>query len=209
MIKKIISCPPIVWIIIYTSLTSFAGAKSMISLIHPYGLDATLSTIDQTLHFGFHAYEILNVTAWPSNLLWFVDEAYMLWFMIMYAWLINAIAQCNIIDMQKRIIAFLLSWYIIGIFVATLFSSVGPIFWNDYYNTPNPYQPLIDYLQYQNQTLDMHVFMFYDMLRQFQTNETLVDLNAPSAMPSMHIGIACLMMITTRAKWIKGAYVPF
>lgn len=172
------------------------NVKSIIGFVNPYSFDEVISNFDNMLHFGFYPYELLNITSWSAYAISLIDQMYVLWFFITVGWLSYSFLQLSSIRAQKIIISYIMCWLILGAFTATYYASVGPIFWSGFYDVANPYVPLMDHLKNVNETYPLFAFVLRDLLLDFQNSNEIVNLNAPSAMPSMHVSIAALMLFS-------------
>lgn len=183
-------------IAIYIALMCFSPAKSLISVMNPFQYDALISSIDKFLHFGRYPHEYFGFILDNPKYVVFMDWFYISWFYYIYAYMAYVVFQPSHSAGRIRLIAcFCLCWVVLGGFVATLASSVGPIFWDHYVSAPNPYATLISTLQTIN---DNHYpLMCLDiaaLLLEWQNDGNIVDLSGPSAMPSIHVAMVALFV---------------
>lgn len=189
--------------LMYISLVLFSGQKSLISHIVPYQYDQLFSRIDHFIHFGQYPHELLRLTEWPPFFLWLIDKMYLAWFFVIYVWMMAVLVfQNDSPQKQTEIISFCLVWIVIGNFAAIMSSSVGPIFWEVYYSDiPNPYTPLMDHLHEVNENVNIYAVGFRDLLLELENNDRVIDYNAPSAMPSVHVAMTFLVFLSTPARF--------
>lgn len=184
--------------VIYVCIILFSSQKSLISSIIPYQYDLFLSQADKAVHFGRYPHEILRVASWPSWLVALVDKFYLAWFFVIYAWMACVlIFQNDTCRKQIAIISFCLIWLVVGNVAATIGSSVGPTFWSLYYKElPDPYISLTDHLRSVNEQYKLFALLFKNALIEMQNDGHIIDINAPSAMPSVHVGMTFLIFLT-------------
>jgi hypothetical protein len=90
-----------------------------------------------------------------------------------------------------------LSWFLLGNVAATLLSSAGPCYYGHVVPGSNPYAPLMASLGEIDQTHKLHAVFLQDFLWSEYTEEGLSYGQSISAMPSMHVAIAALLVIAT------------
>jgi hypothetical protein len=186
----------------------FVGSqKSLIPYLNPFKWDPVFAEWDRVLHFNHYPFQVVvsfveSMGAWaPEGLALF----YMAWFFIMG----GTCFYCLFIDSSfyrhmRFIWAYLLSWVILGSFCAVLFSSVGPIFFRDFYpHPPDLYRQFADHFDDATGFLKI-VFDTKQWLLRMARNDLILDLNAISAMPSLHVGIAWLLVLYwgTVNRWV-------
>lgn len=181
---------------IYFSLTeSFGGAKSLIPYWVPYYLDPTLQRLDILLHGG---------TA-PSQ--WFLSllnpqRGYMLnlfylgsWSTVMlvyFAWQVSAQPSES---RTQFLSCFVMLWIIGGIVAATLLSSVGPIFYSEFFHDQYSAMNAALVQRLYDPTLAKDALETRQFLLDLYHDKHVVDFNAMSAMPSLHTGVVMLIAL--------------
>jgi len=180
----------------------FSSLKSIIPIINPFYLDPILWKIDTIIHGGYNPtklfYDFFNMPSVIEFCLfiygfWFVIGAFFIAFSLF--WFRYDLGRL------RFLIAFALCWYINGVVLATLFSSVGPLFVGDFFSgdLAKFYQPYIDYAVQNSGLLKETKLIFVD----FSKDNLVVDLNGISAMPSMHVSIAALLFFYTHEYFRK------
>jgi hypothetical protein len=164
--------------------------------MHPYDLDPLFAEWDFALHGGHYPHQFLGQLNQSTITIRFAEYIYYLWFFLVLV--ANGFAIFFDKNHGRRkcyLWASVLSWGIIGSLGATLLSSVGPIFYGDFYDGINPYADIHD-----TYTLAVHngatlwqeaVTLLLDITK----NSVICDLNGISAMPSMHVGISFLITL--------------
>ncbi|MDG1996435.1 MAG: phosphatase PAP2 family protein [Emcibacteraceae bacterium] len=182
----------------------FSSIKSAISSINPFYLDEFFMMADRTLHFNIDPWKVtFAIFGSPLGTV-FINFFYNLWFFIMYAYTLWLMI--NVSYGRKRLqylVAFILSWAIVGSFLAILFSSAGPVYYGRVVGDHSVYAPLMDSLYAFNEEFSESWFKVFAL----NTQETLwenylkQDVNIGSgisAMPSMHLSISTLLYLSAR-----------
>ncbi len=180
--------------IFYPLFFGFTAFKSLIPLFSPYGWDPTLSELDRTLHGGYFPHSFLPTTLWTIRI---AEWVYYLWFPVVLV----ANGYAAFFDMNPRrrklyLLATALSWIVMGSLGATLLSSVGPLFYGDFYAAPpNPYADIQANLAMATEKGEVLWPQAVAVLLDITRNTVICDLNGISAMPSMHVGISFLITL--------------
>lgn len=175
--------------------------KSLIPVLHPYALDPFFAEWDRILHFGHYPHEFIVPLVEKLHLTYVLDWVYASWLVVMTL----AIGYNLFMDkVTHRRLCFLwswlLSWIILGSFMAVAMSSVGPVFFHHFYpDLANPYAGLLAHLN----AMGDQAFMFSShtraLLMEWSESASPFTVNKLSAMPSMHVGIAWLLVLYARA----------
>lgn len=180
-------------LIMTVMLVSFSQFKNMIPLMQPFVWDQFFVDLDRALHFGRLPHEwLLPVLGWHYSISFFTG-LYNIWLFMMYFVLVIAcfLRPGQEVRMQF-LIAFVLTWVIGGNLMATIFSSVGPVYlWP--LGLGETYLPLMRHLQDHADTGALTVINTQALLWMWYSGEA--SLNAISAFPSMHVASSTLMAI--------------
>lgn len=187
--------------VILASGNIFLASKSLIAVLNPYSWDIDFSAWDRLLHFGAfpHQYIIPAVNHLDLGLL--LDRAYYGWLIVItvVAWF------CIFVDRQlhrrlRFLWVYLLSWALLGTIAATVFSSVGPVFFVAFFKSAgNPYEFVTVNMQALHSQSPLMADTARRLLLRWHDNNTLIDPNAISAMPSMHIAMCWLLVLYARS----------
>jgi hypothetical protein len=176
--------------------------KSLIQYINPYSWDPLFAAWDKALHFGHDPFRLLLplIEMGGVALSAAIAAFYMSWFFVLAGTCFYALFLDKSAERPMRFLwTYVASWISLGWLGALLFSSVGPLYFHDFYpDLPDPYQPLIEHLK---TTLEGQAFVYFDITKRlllWARNDYMLDTNALSAMPSMHVGIAWLMFLYWR-----------
>lgn len=185
---------------LYLVITLFASTKSILHIVQPHNLDETFIAIEQFLHFGFLPNTLVDEAMGFKDLYLFLDTMYFLWFFILYIYLCLQILSNPYSQLRERyLVTFAAVWFLLGNVAATLMASVGPIFIEDFFKTEtssmamNTIRASADIFEVHSEEKKYFAAFFKNMLTGYMANETVVDANTASAMPSVHVAIAALM----------------
>ncbi|MDG1707791.1 MAG: phosphatase PAP2 family protein, partial [Emcibacteraceae bacterium] len=185
-------------------ISAFSSVKSAISLINPFYLDEFFMMVDRKLHFGVDPWKItFAVFGSPLGTV-FLNFFYNLWFFVMYGYTLWVMAHVSY--GRKRLqflIAFILSWAIVGSLLAILFSSAGPVYYGRVVGDHSIYSPLMDSLYAFNEQFTDSMFKVFSLNVQELLWENYLknDVNIGSgisAMPSMHLAVSTLLYLSGR-----------
>jgi hypothetical protein len=175
---------------------AFMFFKLMIPLIRPFSWDEEFAAWDQALHFGKQPWEYLQFNSPLITRL--LDASYVTVFGVM-AVLLGWYIFCDPISKRRQqyLWTYLLSWFLIGNVAATLFSSAGPCYYAHIVAGSNPFAPLMASLSEVNQTHRLHAVFLQGFLWAEYLKDGVSYGQSISAMPSMHVSIAALLVIAT------------
>lgn len=192
-------------------LSVFTSFKILIPIIHPFGWDPTFAEWDRLLHGGRYSWELLQPLLGRPLLTSIINAGYHLWFFILFGivfW--QAFSLGNKVLRAQFFLAFLLTWAILGNGAATLLSSVGPCYYGAVVGEPNPFAPLMQYLQEANEVYPVWALGVQDMLWQSYHTDIVERGHGISAMPSMHVAAALLFaLVSWRVDRRLGALMIF
>ncbi|MDL1989764.1 phosphatase PAP2 family protein [Vibrio parahaemolyticus] len=183
--------------------SNYTFLKSIIPLLHPYGVDQSLIELDRWLHFGNDPWVITHAifsSPWASLA---INTAYNAWFFFMWVTLFFFVLykKARVLRIQF-LLTFLLTWMINGSLFATAFSSVGPCYL-ELLNGDDLFAPLMQRLNEQSTFLEsvgafpLWALQTQDYLWQGYVTQVNGIGSGISAMPSMHVSIAVLMALCT------------
>ncbi len=182
----------------------FTMLKAYVPVIHPFSWDQTFDHWDKALHFGYRPWELLHPVLgyWPITFL--INLNYNLWFVVMnvfwayYAFIANPSA-----ERTRFFLSFVLIWILGGGVLAVFFSSAGPCYFTELGIVPDPYAPLMTYLNEANAHAPVFALKTQNMLWGLHAEGSA--LGGISAMPSMHIATALLFVLASagRPRWLR------
>ena len=175
-----------------------SSVKRLIAFMNPFDWDARFAELDRLLHGGIHPWELLHpllahpyVTAAVSELYsfpWFFAVA------LLQFWLIFTRHEAR----HRLILTNLLCWILLGNLAATLFSSAGPVYYAHFVPGPDPYAELMAHLAGINAIIPLSALESQDYLWSMYQSGQVLPGTGISAMPSMHLSMATLMVLAAR-----------
>ena len=172
---------------------SFTVAKDLIPVIHPFSWDETFATWDRALHFGHDPWRVI----WPMTgtpiITTAINAAYHLWLILAYFLIFVACFNASKHNKHRTyLLADVTCWIIAGNILATIFSSVGPVYY-EAMGYGRDFQPLMDKLYAFNEISPVWALSVQEMLIDGYMNDGPVK--GISAMPSMHVASTVMMTL--------------
>jgi hypothetical protein len=106
---------------------AFASWKSTIPLVHPFGWDQRLWSLGAQLHGGQPDVLLAPIFGAPRTII-ALDSLYETWWFALFGLLLWQVWQRDLARAKRFLLAFALVWIVLGIFLATAFSSAGPCY---------------------------------------------------------------------------------
>ena len=182
---------------------AFSSLKAAIPLVVPFYMDGPLSGFERAL-FGTDAWRLSHAAlGWATPL---IDRFYLSWLPVMLI-AFNLVLLSRPSALKTRsLIAYLLMWPAVGTLGSYLLSSAGPIFHDALFGG---HSGLLDALQREGATGTLFAYrhLWNAYAHRFETLGGGI-----SAMPSMHIAMACWLAMTLRAafprfQWAGWTYL--
>lgn len=175
---------------------TFSAIKSAIPDLQFFAFDEAFIAWDAALHGGVQPWELLQPIlgyAFVTNAL---DQAYYLWFPVLYhTFYWQIFTKKNPILRMQFIIAFLLSWMIVGSAGAVALSSAGPVFLAGLGLDASAFTGLFAYLASIDAVSEIFALRVQEMLWLAYSEGIAMPFEGISAMPSMHVAIAFLLVL--------------
>jgi hypothetical protein len=183
-------------------ISTFSYFKSLVPFLNAFGWDVAFADLDRILHFGRAPYQWLAPifgNPWATTAL---NAAYHVWFFLLYfvVFLASFSAFRNRSSMVF-LIAFTLVFAIGGNFLATIFSSAGPVYF-ERLGYGAEFVPLMDSLQQFQTTSPVWALAVQEGL--WQSHVASGPISGISAMPSMHVASTTLIAIygCQHSRWV-------
>lgn len=172
----------------------FSSMKTAIHIMRPYAFDPLFSQMDIWIH-GRPAWEVLHPLLGYPVVSYLLNGVYQLWLGVFYMVYCGMAVFVEQPEVRRRfLIAFVLCWVLLGNLAATLWASVGPCFYGFFYGL-DPYAGLMSYLHQADAVLPLVVLDIQDLLLEGWREGTPELGRGISAMPSVHVSVACLIML--------------
>jgi hypothetical protein len=173
---------------------AFSAMKAAIPLVVPCYLDARLTSFERII-LGTDAWRISHaILGWATPL---IDTFYLSWLPVMLLAFNLVLLSRPSPTKTRSMIAYLLMWPLVGTIGGYLMSSAGPIFHDALLGG---HSGLLDALQREGAK---GTLLAYDHLWTAYANRFATLGGGISAMPSMHIGMACWLGLTLRSYFPK------
>lgn len=183
----------LLFMMVFSVFTSF---KSMIPVISPFRFDSAFSEIDRLLHFGHYPWEIMFPVLKIALLTTALSFIYKTWFVAKFSVLYwQAFSLKNPQLRARFFITYMLSWIINGTLLATILSSAGPCYYGAVTGMPDPYAPLMAFLERSDKILPVWDLYAQDYLWKSYKDISITLFSGISAMPSMHISLSFLFAL--------------
>jgi hypothetical protein len=192
----------VVSIAVLVLLRTYASWKPMIPQVHPYGeLDLRLARLDATLHFGHAPWRLLQPVLGHAPVTLSLDLLYALWLPLNFAVVLWRATAAAPRERSRFLVSYALVWIVLGTLAATWLSSAGPCYFGRVEHGPDPYAPLMAYLERIHADTGLIALKIQENLWTYYLGSEVLPLNGISAMPSMHVAGAVLFAL---AGWRAG-----
>lgn len=185
------------FVLLPMAFSMVTSMKAMIPLIQPFAWDPAFAELDRLTHGGVDPWELLQPVLGHPLVTTALSHIYALpWFVS-----VLFIQFCYTFTLHRRrdqfLLSYVLCWMLLGNVMAIAVSSAGPCYYGVFFEGPDPFAPQMSYLSgvAESYTLVSHLAQEF-LLENYQ--EGLLKLGSGiSAMPSMHISMAFLMVLGT------------
>ena len=189
-------------LLVFAFLGAFSVFKTLIPSLHPFVWDSAFSDLDRLI-FGTDPWRITHAFIGPLATD-YLDYAYIMWVPVF-----SCVVFCQSVfakPEQKRrfFLSFFWCWIILGIVCATIFSSAGPCFLQ---LIEHPYASRYPFFPLEHGIGSQRIM---DYLAKGYVTGDFGTAKGISAMPSMHIAVVTLYLVTARKPlWVALAAVYF
>ncbi len=184
--------------------------KPAIPAINPFSWDVAFMAWDRALHFGLDPWVILQPALGYDYVTFAINLAYNFWFIALFsAWFWFGFRK-EADELRTRFfLSYMLAWWIGGGLLAVIFSSAGPVYFDELGLLPNPYTELFAYLNDADTRIPLWFLDTQQMLWDGHTGKG--PAFGISAMPSMHNASAVLFalafaQVSRKLGWFFAAY---
>ncbi len=187
----------------------FSFIKDVLPEINSYSWDPTIAQLDRWLHGGTDPYVLLSPLLDSPFVTTWLNVAYHFWFFLLYfVTFMCCFDRDHPVRRNTFLIGFVLTWAVGGNYLATIFASGGPVYYQAF-GYGDIFLPLINKL---------HSFAEVSPVWALDVQATLLDgfvndgpVKGISAMPSMHLAGSALMTCHafTWRRWAGWLMVVF
>ncbi|TGP22384.1 MULTISPECIES: phosphatase PAP2 family protein [unclassified Mesorhizobium] len=191
--RLVIGLPVALILPVFFSL--FTSMKGGLSRIVPFYADSAIIAVDRMIHGGQDAWKILHPLLGAGLLTFALNFLYNLWFVVMLVVLFCVTFSTGDKRLRSQyLVAFVLTWVLLGNAAATIFASVGPAFIIPFYGD-DTFSPLMNYLQATNTVYPVWALHAQGVLLANAALDGPRLGSGISAFPSLHVAVATLNAI--------------
>jgi hypothetical protein len=193
----------IVLTVFILSLAALTTYKVNIPAIVPFYSDKALADIGEFLH-GQAPWRIAHAFDSDTLALLVAVTYSMIWFLEWFGMVLLAALHANQLLHLRYLVALAFVTAVVGTLMAAAFSSVGPIFYDEFFGSTR-YADLLEALR--QSPYNEHVLHYSDyLLRNYKANNPALG-SGISAMPSMHVAVATLnaFYLARLNRWLGAA----
>lgn len=178
-------------------MAAFSSMKSSIPVVQSYNWDPLFYRLDHIIHFHTDPWRLLQPLFGFPLVTFIINFLYNLWFPVIFAVLYwQAFTLKRPALRQRFLFSFFLGWMVNGSVLAMLLSSAGPCYFGRLFpGEDDPYTPLMTYLHHANDVFPIWALSTQDMLWNIYQQNHLSFGSGISAMPSVHVSIAFLLLL--------------
>jgi hypothetical protein len=169
---------------------AFACWKSAIPLVNRFSWDERLWSLDAWLHTGQPDLLLAPLFGGPRTIV-ALDHLYETWWLAQFALLLWQIWQPDLAKAKRFLLAYALVWIVLGIFVATAFSSAGPCYAGLITGT-HRYDELLARLDAANALAPLTTLRGQAYLWAAYVRQVVPPGGGISAFPSLHVAAVVL-----------------
>jgi hypothetical protein len=190
--RLILALPAVIALIFFMPV--FSAFKSAIPAFHAYSFDPLFVRWDEAIH-GRDAWQLIHPLVGHPFITYLLNWAYHLWIVLLYVGVVLVAAWVERPRLRMQfLLSYALAWPILGTLCAIFLASVGPCFYDDFYGNDR-FAPLMEYLAQTDQTFPLGALNVQERLLVWANDGSNGIGRGISAMPSMHLSIACLFAI--------------
>ena len=176
--------------------STFGSFKRMIPILNPFSWDPAFMAWDRWLHLGEHPWRLLQPLLGTPLASSTISFAYNLWFFVLiFTFIWQALSAKRQRLRMQFLIAFPLTWILLGTVLAAALASGGPVYYGRITGLDDPFAPLMTYLNAAQEHYPIWSLRVQDMLWASHQRGGAVFGSGISAMPSLHVAMTVLMAI--------------
>mgnify|MGYP005851120733 CR=1 FL=1 len=184
-------------------VAAFGYLKAAVPVLNPFSWDVTFMRMDRALFLGHDAWQVLRPLSFTPAITTALNAAYHFWLLVMYFFvLVACFARADARLRMTFLIAFVLVWALGGNFLATVFSSAGPVFY-ERLGLGADFAPLMTTLAGFDRVSSVWALDVQEKLWRGYIDPAVPALGI-SAFPSMHLASTTLLALAA-AGWRRWA----
>lgn len=182
----------------------YGSWKRALTTVRPFSWDERLADLDRGLHLGVDPWRLLQPWVGTPSATLALDTVYYTWLPITFAtmgWLVWS-RQDGL--RGRALVGLAVVWIGLGNVMAMALSSAGPAFYAHLVPGPDPFAPLIRYLQETALEVSLFAPELQQTLWRLHVTGTTDIYTGISAMPSVHVAVPALYACAgwERNRWL-------
>lgn len=190
-------------------IVTYTFLKNEIHVLNPVPWDVEFAHWDRLLHGGVDPWKLLWPVLGSPFVTTAINVAYHIWFPMLYISVcVACLDRSDPVRSTVFLVAFVLCWFVGGNLLATVFASVGPVFYEPF-GFGDTFVPLLDLLRESDKISPVWALNVQNTLQEGFFNNGPV--RGISAMPSMHVASSALLALYgfTYSRWLGWALTGF
>ena len=199
----------ICFVSIVALIVTYTFLKNEIHSLNPSLWDTQFAQWDRFLHGGVDPWTLLRPVLGSPVITTALNAAYHIWFPMLYiAVCVACLDRRDPIRSTVFLVAFVLCWFVGGNVIATVFASVGPVYYEPF-NLGTDFVPQMELLRQSHEISPVWALKVQSMLLDGFQNSGLA--RGISAMPSMHVASSALLALYgfTYSRWLGWGLTVF
>jgi hypothetical protein len=194
--EKILAALPVM-IAFAVFMSAFSSLKGMIPLVQPYVFDQAFADLDRAIHGGVDPWRLLQPVLGYPGVTAGLNIIYNMWFFVMFAALYWQLFDTRQPQARMRFFwSYFLCFIINGTFLAMAMSSAGPCYYHHLVEGISPFAGQMAYLREAAENFPVWAVATQDQLWDDYQNSRTGFGSGISAMPSVHVSIAVLLVLS-------------
>ncbi len=193
--RRAIAAAPVL-VVLPLFMSAFTSMKVMMPELSPFSWDPTFALWDRWLHGGIDPWRLLHPVFGHPAATAALNLLYHKWFLVVNGvllWQAFTIRDPRL--RQQFLIAFVLSWILLGTLAALLTPAAGPCYYGRITDLEDSFAPLMAYLAEGHAQGWNPAFAVQEQLWRLYSSGDLALGGGISAMPSMHVALAVLFVL--------------
>ncbi len=174
-------------------ICTFSNMKDAIPDVNFYSWDPLFAHWDRVLHGGYDVWTLLWPVLGSPYVTTVINMAYHGWFVLIYmAVCLACIDRRDPNRSMAFLVAFALCWSVGGNLLATIFASVGPVYY-EVFGFGDTFTPQLELLKQSHEISPVWALEWHQKLLDGHFNDG--PIKGISAMPSMHVATSVLLAL--------------
>ena len=189
-------------------INTYGSWKRSMPTIRPFAMDEPLARLDRLLHLGTDPWQILQPWLGTPTRTLFLDTVYYTWLPVTFAAMGWLVWSRDDSVRERTLLGIVFVWIGLGNIAATFLSSAGPCFYGHLVPGPDPFAPLLQYLEAASTQVPLFAPKLQETLWGLHATGTTQLYTGISAMPSVHVAMPALYAMAgwERNRWLGAMF---